>query len=87
MWLFFFADGEDYTFDSVPPVINILSGTSRGCLTINIIQSDLAEDIEAIYLVINEVTPPAVVAEERTVVVIDADGCEWPLSLYIIIAY
>ena len=43
-------------------------------------QSDLAEDIEGIYLVINEVTPPAVVAEERTIVVIDSDGGEYPCT-------
>ena len=53
---------------------------------INIIQSDLVEDIEAIFLVINEVTPPAVVAEEHTRILIDADGCEWPLLLYIVVS-
>ena len=58
----------------MPPVINILSGTSRGCLTINIITSALAESFEGIYLVINETTTMADVLEERTIVVIDADG-------------
>ena len=74
MSLFSYAEGEDYSFDTVPPVINILSGTSRGCLTINIIASALAEDIEGIYLVINETTTMADVLEERTIVVIEADG-------------
>ena len=74
MSLLSFAEGEDYSFDSVPPVINILSGTSRDCLTINIIASALAEDTEGIYLVINETTTMADVEEESTIVVIDADG-------------
>ena len=70
----FYAEGEDYAFDSVPPVINILSGMSRGCLTITIIQSDLVEDTESIDLLINETTTMANVLEERTTVIIDADG-------------
>ena len=74
MSLFSFVEGEDYSFDSVPPVISILSGTSRGCLTINITASALAEDIEGIYLVINETTTMADIEEESTIVVIDADG-------------
>ena len=74
MSLFSFAEGEDYSFDSVPPVINIQSGMSRGCLTINIIASALAEDIEGIYLAINETTTMADVEEGSTIVVINADG-------------
>ena len=69
-----YAEGEDYAFHSVPPVINILSGMSRDCLTITIIQSDLVEDIENIDLLINETTTMANVVLGRTRVTIDADG-------------
>ena len=69
-------------FDSVPPVINILAGTSRGCLTITIIQSDLVEGIESIDLQIAETSPMANVLEGRTTVGIEADGSMYAITLY-----
>ena len=71
---FSYAEGEDYAFDRIPPVIDILTGMTGGCLTITIIPSDLAEDIESIDLLINQTTPMANVLEERTTITIDADG-------------
>ena len=67
-------EGEDFTFISVPPVIVITSGTSRGCLIINIIPSDLVEGEEDIHLTINEETTQAVVLNGSTTVVIESDG-------------
>ena len=72
--LSFFAEEEDYTLDSTPAVINIRSGMSRGCLTITVVSSDLAEDAESIYLTINKATTKADVMKEGTVVVINCDG-------------
>ena len=72
--LFSLTEGEDYIFDSVPPVVNILSGMSRGCLSIHIISSPLVEDAESIDLLINETTIMANVLEGRTTVVIEGDG-------------
>jgi hypothetical protein len=68
------VEGEDFEFSSQPPVINILSGMSRGCLTITILPSDLVEGDEDIHLAINEETTMATVEEGNTTVMIASDG-------------
>ena len=55
-------------------MINILSGMSRGCLTITILPSDLVEGDEYIHLAINEETTMATVEEGNTSVMIASDG-------------
>ena len=71
---FLVSEGEDFEFGSQPPVINILSGMSRGCLTITILPSDLVEGDEYIHLAINEETTMAIVEEGNTTVMIASDG-------------
>ena len=61
-------------------MINILSGMSRGCLTITILPSDLVEGDEDIHLAINEETTMATVEEGNTTVIIASDGGNMYLS-------
>ena len=70
----FTTEGEDFRFPSDPPVINILSGMDRGCLTIEIIGSAVVEGEERINLEINETSTMAVVEDRQTTVVIESDG-------------
>ena len=65
-----FSEGEDFEFSSVPSVINIESGTNRGCLTITIISSPVIEGREEINLAINTTTTMAAVVGGTTTVVI-----------------
>ena len=70
----FIAEGEDFRFPSNPPVINILSGMNRGCLTIEIISSAVLEGEERINLEINKTSTMATVVDRQTTVVIESDG-------------
>ena len=69
----FTTEGEDFQFPSDPPVINILSGMDRGCLTIEIIDSAVLKGEERINLEINKTTM-AIVEDRQTTVVIEGDG-------------
>ena len=71
---FLLTEREDFEFSSRPPVITIMSGTSRGCLTITILPSDLVEGEEEIHLAINEGTTLATVEQGNTTVMIASDG-------------
>ena len=68
------SEGEDFRFLSNPPVINILSGMNRGCLTIEIIGSAVLEGEERVNLEINETSTMAVVEDRQTTVVVESDG-------------
>ena len=68
------TEGEDFRFLSNPPVINILSGMDRGCLTIEIIDSAVVDGEERINLEINETSTIAIVEDRQTTVVIESDG-------------
>ena len=43
---------EDFIFSTTPPAITILAGTSRGCLAVDILSSDLIEGEEHLRLAI-----------------------------------
>ena len=55
-------------------MINILTGTNRGCLTINIIASPIVEGREELILFINEQNLTANVLDGDTTVIITSDG-------------
>ena len=70
-----FSIDDDFQFSRDPPTINIVPGTSRGCLTIYILSSAVVERDEEIHLTIAEnTTTQAVVVGATTTVLIEDNG-------------
>ena len=67
-------------------MINILTGTNRGCLTINIIASPVVEGREELILFINEQNLTANVLDGDTTVIITSDG-GMSLQIYSLLYY
>jgi hypothetical protein len=68
------TEGEDFDFESDPPVIEISAGGDRGCLQVFIIPSALVEPEEEINLSINTTSTVADIEVEATTIVILGDG-------------
>ena len=70
-----FSIDDDFQFSSDPPKINTVPGTSRGCLTMNILSSAVVEHDKEIHLTIAEnTTTQAVVVGATTTVLIEDNG-------------
>jgi hypothetical protein len=67
------ATDDDFQFEN-PPIIEIPSGASRGCLVIAILSSPVVEHDEEIHCSIDDNNIMAVVEDETTTVVIQHDG-------------
>ena len=79
--MFFVSIDEDFQFSRDPPTINIVPGTSRGCLTINILSSAVVEHDEEIRLTIAENTTTQVVVVGATTTVLVEDNGSMLLCL------
>ena len=64
---------DDFQFEN-PPIIEIPSGASRGCLVIAILGTPVVERDEEIHCGIDDDNIMAVVEDETTTVVIQHDG-------------